>query len=135
MEQAQDFGLLSYGHLFELMHMSLLNALSSFKKFACFVFKVAIFVRSHHSKVDISTQVLSLTYSTEIGHKCHFKALKMTFNSPENLTTPLKLISSIITGSERPFAFTANRINRYELLGSRLSKTNDTGGLCVFAIK
>lgn len=50
--------------------------------------------------------------------------------SPVNLATPLNVMSSIITGSERPFWLTANRINRYELVASTLSRTNDTGGLC-----
>lgn len=53
------------------------------------------------------------------------------WNSPVNLATPLKVMSSIITGSERPFAFTAKRINLYELVDSRLSIKKDTGGLCV----
>lgn len=52
-------------------------------------------------------------------------------NSPVNFATPLKLMSSIITGSERPFAFTAKSTNRYELDDSRLSTKNDTGGLCM----
>jgi len=52
------------------------------------------------------------------------------WNLPVNLATPLKLMSSIITGSERPFAFTANRISRYDVVASRLSSTKDTGGLC-----
>lgn len=52
-------------------------------------------------------------------------------NSPVNLATPLNVISSIITGSERPFAFTAKSIKRYELLDSTLSRVKDTGGLCI----
>lgn len=48
--------------------------------------------------------------------------------SPVYLATPLKVISSTITGSERPFAFAANRMIRYEVPGSRLSKKNCTGG-------
>ena len=51
------------------------------------------------------------------------------------MATPLKLMSSIITGSERPFAFTANRINRYDVVASRLSNTKDTGGLCEYVNK
>lgn len=56
---------------------------------------------------------------------------KLNKNLPVNLATPLKLMSSIITGSERPFAFTAKIINRYDVVASRLSSTKDTGGLYV----
>lgn len=40
---------------------------------------------------------------------------------PVYLATPLNVMSSIIVGSERPFALTANKTIRYELPGSRLS--------------
>lgn len=42
-------------------------------------------------------------------------------NIPVYLATPLNVMSSIIVGSERPFALTANKTIRYELPGSRLS--------------
>lgn len=40
---------------------------------------------------------------------------------PVNFATPLNVMSSIIVGSERPFALTANKIIRYELPGSKFS--------------
>lgn len=50
------------------------------------------------------------------------------FYVPVYFATPLNVISSIIVGSERPFAFTANKIIRYELPGSKFSMKNATGG-------
>lgn len=49
-------------------------------------------------------------------------------NIPVILAAPLNVISSIIVGSERPLALTANKIMRYELPGSKLSIKNATGG-------
>lgn len=46
---------------------------------------------------------------------------------PVYLATPLKLISSIIIGSERPLALTAKMIIRYVAKGSKLSIKNVTG--------
>lgn len=49
---------------------------------------------------------------------------------PVNFATPLNVISSIIVGSDRPFALIANRIILYEFPGSKLSMKNVTGGRC-----
>lgn len=49
---------------------------------------------------------------------------------PVYLATPLNVISSIMVGSDRPFAFAENKIIRYELPASRLSMKNETGGFC-----
>ncbi len=46
------------------------------------------------------------------------------------LATPLNVISSMITGSDRPLALAANIIILYEFPGSKLSMKNDTGGFC-----
>lgn len=54
----------------------------------------------------------------------------LNVNSPAYLLGPLNVMSSIIVGSERPFALTANKMIRYELPGSKLSIKNETGGRC-----
>lgn len=65
------------------------------------------------------------------GNKCTGKKLfHRSSNSyiPVYLATPLNVMSSIIVGSERPLALTANKIIRYELPGSKLSMKKSTGG-------
>lgn len=51
------------------------------------------------------------------------------FHLPVNLATPLNVISSMIVGSDRPLAFTANRMIRYDEPGSKLSIKKFTGAL------
>lgn len=53
----------------------------------------------------------------------------ITFEIPA-IFTVLNCKSSIIVGSERPLPLIANKINRYETLGSMLSRINCTGGFC-----
>lgn len=56
---------------------------------------------------------------------------KITYEKlPVNFATPLNVISSIIIGSDRPFAFTANNIILYEYAGSKFSIKKATGGRC-----
>lgn len=54
----------------------------------------------------------------------------ITFEIPAILVTVLNVKSSITMGSERPLALIANKIKRYETLGSTLSRINCTGGRC-----
>lgn len=55
-------------------------------------------------------------------------SVSSTNHLPVYFATPLNVMSSIIVGSERPLAFTANKIIRYELSGPKLSMKNATGG-------
>lgn len=46
-----------------------------------------------------------------VGEKAQKNALSLHY-LPVYLATPLNVMSSIIVGSERPFAFTANKMMR-----------------------
>lgn len=46
---------------------------------------------------------------------------------PVSFDTPLIAMSSIMVGSDRPFALMANKMMRYEVPGSRFSMKNATG--------
>ena len=87
-------------------------------------------LRQYFFRADVLLVEISRLFSKRIIRLKEWILRSPCHKLPVYLATPLNVISSIMVGSDRPFAFAENKIIRYELPASRLSMKNETGGFC-----